>query len=211
MGTYVNTIPSDELYHYGVLGMKWGVIKDRPSGGSHQRAVQKAEKKHNKILNSDNPSYIYKHRKELSEDEFNKVYDKAYKTNELKKMAYGDRSVTKEIAISTGKEACKMVLKTAMAASTVAFLTKTDTGRNLVKSGKKAVESILKNAVINAEKTATNAAKVATKTAVDAVKTSAANKRASDVTKYKDTLKKGNKAVNALNRYGKTIDRIVRK
>ena len=45
MWTYVNTIQSDELYHYGVLGMKWGVIKYRPSGGSHQRAVQKAEKK----------------------------------------------------------------------------------------------------------------------------------------------------------------------
>lgn len=32
----------NELYHYGVLGMKWGVRKDRRSGGSNSRGKKSA-------------------------------------------------------------------------------------------------------------------------------------------------------------------------
>lgn len=37
-----NYRPTNELYHYGVKGMKWGVRKDRKSYGSSGRGIQKA-------------------------------------------------------------------------------------------------------------------------------------------------------------------------
>ena len=47
---------SDELYHYGVKGMKWGVRKQRPSSGA-RRPSRTSEPRTRKVQKTRSPSY----------------------------------------------------------------------------------------------------------------------------------------------------------
>lgn len=52
---YNHAMNSDELYHYGVLGMKWGIRKSRSNGTSYtykSKKQKKFEKKLNKQVKS---------------------------------------------------------------------------------------------------------------------------------------------------------------
>ena len=227
---------NDELYHYGVLGMKWGHRKAQSSSSGNLRTSHKAKvaakrqlkaaQKHQKLLRSTDPNYIYKHRNELSDEEFDKVYDKAYKVDNLKKMAYGDRSVSKEIAINAGKQVTSLIIKTSLAAGSVAFLTKTETGRKLVSKGKQAAVDILKKTAENAAKSTVNTAKNVAKTATTAAANTAKNvaktastaavnaaheTRSSTAKNFSKAVRSGNRAASSLYQYGKTVDELIRR
>lgn len=98
MWKYQNT---DELYHYGVLGMKWGIHRARKALGSSSATADKKKKavaslnKHKTKINNklndlqDERKYLDKRRsKDIQKNEFkeNKYRTKA---NKLRRKKYG--------------------------------------------------------------------------------------------------------------------------
>ena len=76
---------NNELMHHGVLGMKWGIRKDRSSSGilkrkSKQSAEDKKEEtieeRRSRLLKSTNASEIYKHRDILTTQEIKERIDR---------------------------------------------------------------------------------------------------------------------------------------
>lgn len=82
------------LAHYGVLGMKWGVRKDRATRAADKIArrekrqlkkLEKAEKKRQKILK--NPTKLYANRKKFTKSELDKAMQEFAMDQKLKNFS----------------------------------------------------------------------------------------------------------------------------
>lgn len=207
-----NIVYSDSLYHHGIKGQRWGIRRYQNPDGSLTEA---GKKHHEKVLNSENAKYVYKHRKELSDEEFSRTYNRIKQVEDIKAMykktgQYRKEGVGHEMAIAAGKQAAKIAINAAVIGGTVMFLTKTDAGRNLISKGKQTVTKYISNSV---EKTATatvDAAKNLAKDGVNAVKDGATAVRTNARTNAMKAVKAGNPGAKAAYAYVKGVDRIIK-
>ena len=181
------------LAHHGVKGQRWGVRRFQNEDGT---LTPKGQKRYDKIKNTNSARYLYKHRKDISEEDYNKAYERVNRDYTLKNIASKEHATLRAV----GKKAASVALKAGLAVGTYAFLTKTDAGKKLVQTGKDKVKDIIKSAVSeaasNTKEAAVNAAKEV---------------RANVATNASQAVKSGNRPVKALYEYGKMVDKIVKK
>lgn len=95
------------LEHYGKKGMKWGVRKDRSSGGS--RKSSKRSKADQKIINQRNN--LRKNRKKISDDDLKSYIERLQNEKKLKDLIDEDleygKTVTRRILGDAGQKVAK--------------------------------------------------------------------------------------------------------
>ena len=211
-------IRNDELYHHGIKGMRWGVRRyQNPDGSLTTQGI----KRYNKVKNTNSPSYLYKNKNVISEDDYDKAYKRIKRDTELRAM--------KRMEDEARAKRVKSAVKVAAAAAAVGgylYLTQTESGRALVNQGKAHAKAYVKNAAVDIVKTAqastVNAGKDAvdsvvnaSKDAVNSAKTKASDayreERKSSAKKFKENVKSGDSAASALYKYGRTVDAAIDK
>ena len=181
------------LAHHGIKGQRWGVRRFQNEDGS---LTPRGQKRYDKVANTNSARYLYKHRKDISEEDYNKAYERVSRDYNLKNIASKENATLRAV----GKKAASVALKAGLAVGTYAFLTKTDAGKKLVQSGKDKVKEALKNAVSEAASNTKDAA-------VNAAK----EIRANVASNASQAVKSGNKAAKALYGYGKFVDKMIGK
>ena len=98
-------VNQNELYHYGVLGMKWGVRKDRSASGSGNRHISNktADEKKKNAMKKD-----VKNRRILSDEVLRKKVERIKMEKQLKELTESEispgKAFTKRVLSSSGQK-----------------------------------------------------------------------------------------------------------
>ena len=140
-----NNLSENDLSHAGVLGMKWGIRKDRSSGSSDSSSTSGSSgssdsSKGSKISGYDRKELAAR-RKTMTDKELNDAVNRLQTEKRLKELAQADVSSGKKYAVSLLKKIGKSAVEN----------TATTIGQTIgQETGKKIAEAILKKALSSA-------------------------------------------------------------
>ena len=144
-----NNLSENDLSHTGVLGMKWGIRKDRSSGSSSSSDSSGSSdssdfsggsSKGSKISGYDRKELVAQ-RKTMTDKELNDAVNRLQTEKRLKELAQEDVSSGKKYAVSLLNKIGKTTLET----------TATTIGQTIgQETGKKIAEAILKKVLSSA-------------------------------------------------------------
>lgn len=116
---------NNELYHYGVLGMKWGVRKSRNSGGSSARKKSSRDTEDSRIKGSRKKDV--KNRRKLSDADLKKKIERLKMEKQLKELTAEEISPGKkfvsDVMSSSGKKVATTFVTGAVLYGTKAAMT----------------------------------------------------------------------------------------